>query len=72
MEWSALIWAGWFGMMLGFLLGSFLIGLLTSRKQSDLEIELYEGRAVREALKEEIFRLENQAKPKPRSKRRRI
>ena len=38
-------------------------------KIGDLEAEIIQGRAIRDALKDEIFRLENQAKPKPRKRR---
>ena len=41
-------------------------------KIADLETELYQSRAIREALKEEIFRLENQSKPKPRKRRKKV
>ena len=38
-------------------------------KINDLESELVHQRFVRDSLKEEIFRLDNQAKPKPRKRR---
>ena len=61
----------WLGIMVGMLAGLVTSGLLASGKQEDLEAENVHLRFVRDSLKEEIFRLENQSKPKPRSKRRR-
>ena len=43
--------------------------MLYKGKVSDLESDVYDARIIRDALKEEIFRLDNQAKPKPRKKR---
>ena len=42
---------------------------MVAGKSGDLEAELVHQRFVRDSLKEEIFRLENQAKPKPRKRR---
>ena len=46
-----------------------LISLTASGKQADLEAENLHLIFVRDSLKEEIFRLENQVKPQPRKKR---
>ena len=70
MELTTIAWL-WVGIMIGAVFGVLTAGILASKRQADLEIELYEGRAVREALKDEIFRLENQPKPKPRKRRKR-
>jgi hypothetical protein len=48
------------------------MSLASTARIGDLEAEILQGRAVREALKEEIFRLENQAKPKPRKRRKKV
>jgi len=61
----------WFiaGMFVGSITGLFIYGLLTSGKTADLYMEIEDLRTQRKLLKEEIFRLSNQAKPKPRKKR---
>jgi len=59
----------WLGIVIGILIGITVAGMLTSSKQSELEDENIHLTFVRDALKEEIFRIENQAKPKPRKKR---
>ena len=59
----------WVGIFIGFVMGVTLISMLASRKQADLEAENMHLIFVRDSLKEEIFRLENQVKPKPRKKR---
>ena len=60
----------WVGIIIGFLMGVVLVSMLLSGKQDDLEAENLHLRFVRDSLKDEIFRLDNQTKPKPRSKRR--
>ena len=67
---STIAWV-WVGIMIGALFGILVCGLLASNKQSDLEAENLHLRFVRDSLKEEIFRLDNQAKPKPRKRRKR-
>ena len=64
---------GWvyLGIFIGFMMGVFLISILASGKQADLETEVIHLRAIRETLKEEILRLESQSKPKPRRHRKR-
>ena len=42
---------------------------LTQSRINDLESELTHQKFVRDSLKEEIFRLDNQVKPQPRKKR---
>ena len=59
----------WVGILIGFVMGVTLISMLASGKQADLEAENIHLIFVRDSLKEEIFRLENQPKPKPRKKR---
>ena len=59
----------WLGIVVGILIGITVAGMLTSSKQSELEDENIHLTFVRDALKEEIFRIENQSKPKPRKKR---
>ena len=59
----------WIGILIGAVVGVLVMSLASTARIGDLEAEILQGRAVREALKEEIFRLENQAKPKPRKRR---
>ena len=61
----------WIGILIGAVVGVLVMSLASTARIGDLEAEILQGRAVREALKEEIFRLENQAKPKPRKRRKR-
>ena len=59
----------WVGILIGFVFGIVLISMLSIGRQADLEAENMHLIFVRDSLKEEIFRLENQPKPKPRKKR---
>ena len=59
----------WLGIITGMLVGVILNMLISSNKNSELEAENLHLRFVRDSLKEEIFRLDNQVKPKPRNKR---
>ena len=59
----------WFGIVVGIILGIIICGVLTQSKISELESELVHQRFIRDSLKEEIFRLDNQVKPKPRKRR---
>ena len=59
----------WLGIIIGFVFGVILISLMASGRQADLEAENIHLIFVRDSLKEEIFRLENQVKPQPRKKR---
>ena len=60
----------WVGILIGFVIGVTLVSMMAGGKQADLEAENLHLRFVRDSLKDEIFRLDNQTKPKPRSKRR--
>ena len=68
MEIAIIGWV-WLGIVVGILMGMTVAGILTSNKQTELEDENTHLIFVRDSLKEEIFRLENQSKPKPRKKR---
>ena len=57
------------GIIVGSITGIVTISLTTSGKIDDLENEIQDLRNQRQLLKEEIFRLDNQVKPKPRKKR---
>ena len=59
----------WFGVVVGIILGIIICGILTQSRISELESELVHQRFIRDSLKEEIIRLDNQPKPKPRKKR---
>ena len=59
----------WFGIVVGIILGIIICGILTQSRISELESELVHQRFIRDSLKEEIFRLDNQPKPKPRKRR---
>jgi len=62
----------WLGILIGFIAGIVASSFGAASRIADLEARIYQDRAVREALKEEIFRLENQSKPKPRKRRKRV
>ena len=64
-------WVG-LGILIGVVAGVVASSFGAASKIADLETELYQSRAIREALKEEIFRLENQSKPKPRKRRKKV
>jgi len=59
----------WLGILVGAIAGFVLCSLLTQSKVSELESEITHHIFVRDSLKEEIFKLDNQAKPKPRKRR---
>ena len=59
----------WLGIIIGVLAGVTVSAFGASAKIGDLEREIFHHIAIRDALKEEIFRLENQSKPQPRKKR---
>ena len=59
----------WLGITIGIPLGLIVTVFLTQSKINGLESELVHQRFVRDSLKEEIFRLDNQVKPQPRKKR---
>ena len=55
--------------VVGILIGITVVSILSSSKQAELESENLHLIFIRDSLKEEIFRLQNQVKPKPRKKR---
>ena len=59
----------WLGILIGIPLGFIISVFLTQAKVNELESELVHQRFIRDSLKEEIFRLDNQVKPKPRKRR---
>ena len=59
----------WLGILIGVIAGFVLCSWLTSSKVAELETEISHHMFVRDSLKEEIFKLENQTKPQPRKKR---
>ena len=59
----------WLGIVVGILIGIMITSIMANRKQTELESENLHLIFVRDSLKEEIFRLDNQSKPKPRKKR---
>ena len=69
--WWPLIGWIWMGIFIGFVMGVALITLLASGRQGELEQENLHLRWVTKELKEEIFRIENRPKPKPRKNRKR-
>ncbi len=68
MEIATIGWV-WLGIIVGMLVGIVLNTMMNNSKLSDLDAENLHLRFVRDSLKEEIFRLENQTKPKPRKQR---
>ena len=56
----------WLGILIGVLLGFIICAVLSQSRISELESELVHQRFIRDSLKEEIIRLDNQPKPKPR------
>lgn len=59
----------WLGILIGVLLGFIICAVLSQSRISELESELVHQRFIRDSLKEEIIRLDNQPKPKPRKRR---
>ena len=59
----------WLGILVGTILGFMLCSWLTQSKISELETEILHHIFVRDSLKEEIIKLDNQPKPKPRKQR---
>ena len=59
----------WLGILIGAIIGFVLCSLMTQSKIAELEAEIIHHIFVRDSLKEEIFKLDNQAKPQPRKKR---
>ena len=59
----------WLGILVGIPIGLIVSVFLTQAKVNELESELVHQRFIRDSLKEEIIRLDNQPKPQPRKKR---
>jgi len=59
----------WLGIVVGALVGITIAGMMANRKQAELESENLHLIFIRDSLKEEIFRLDNQTKPQPRKRR---
>ena len=59
----------WLGILVGIPLGFIVSVFLTQAKINELESEITHHIFVRDSLKEEIIRLDNQPKPQPRKKR---
>ena len=59
----------WLGILVGTIFGFVICSWMTQSKVGDLEAEISHHIFVRDSLKEEIFKLENQPKPQPRKKR---
>ena len=59
----------WLGIIIGIPLGLIVSVLLTQSRINELESEVLHQRFVRDSLKEEIIRLDNQVKPQPRKRR---
>ena len=59
----------WVGIIIGTIAGFVICSWLTQSKVADLESEITHHIFVRDSLKEEIFKLDNQVKPKPRKRR---
>ena len=68
MELEVIGWV-WLGILIGAFMGFCLSGLFSSGRIRDLEAEIVHHIFVRDSLKDEIFRLDNQTKPMPRNKR---
>ena len=62
----------WLGILVGVIAGFVICSWLTQSKVADLESEITHHIFVRDSLKEEIFKLDKQVKPKPRNKRKNI
>jgi len=59
----------WLGILIGAIAGFVVCSWLTASKVSDLESEIIHHIFVRDSLKEEIMRMDNQVKPQPRKRR---
>ena len=59
----------WLGILIGVVAGFVLCSWLTQSKVAEMDAEILHNIFVRDSLKEEIFRLENQTKPQPRKRR---
>ena len=68
MEIAIIGWV-WLGILIGVVAGFVLCSWLTQSKVAEMDAEISHHIFVRDSLKEEIFRLENQTKPQPRKRR---
>jgi len=59
----------WLGILIGVVAGFVVCSWLTQSKIAEMDAEITHHIFVRDSLKEEIMRLENQPKPQPRKKR---
>ena len=59
----------WLGILIGVIAGFVLCSWLTQSKLAEMDAEILHHIFVRDSLKEEIIRLDNQPKPKPRKRR---
>ena len=59
----------WLGILIGVVAGFVLCSWLTQSKIAEMDAEILHHIFVRDSLKEEIIRLDNQPKPKPRKRR---
>ena len=59
----------WLGILIGVVAGFVLCSWLTQSKVAEMDAEISHHIFVRDSLKEEIIRLDNQPKPKPRKRR---
>ena len=64
--------SGLIGTIFGSLLGAVVTYMVQKTKIMDLQDDIYDAQVIRKALKEEIFRLGTQTKPKPRKRRKKI
>ena len=59
----------WLGILIGVIAGFVLCSWLTSSKVAEMDAEISHHIFVRDSLKEEIMKMDNQVKPQPRKKR---
>ena len=68
MEIAIIGWV-WLGILIGVVAGFVLCSWLTQSKVAEMDAEISHHIFVRDSLKEEIIRLDNQPKPNPRKRR---
>ena len=68
MEIAIIGWV-WLGILIGVVAGFVLCCWLTQSNVAEMDAEISHHIFVRDSLKEEIIRLDNQPKPQPRKKR---
>ena len=59
----------WLGILIGTVVGFVLCSWLTQSKMAEMSSDISHYLFVRDSLKEEVFRLQNQTKPQPRKRR---